>query len=516
MIVKIIEKIKNEVPEKPGVYFWKSKGEIIYIGKSVNLKNRMLQYFKGTQNSFYTFKMVEEIDDFEFTITKNEKSALILEANQIEFLYPKYNILLKNNGKYPYLVVTKNKGIKFQIKHKYVYDKNAFFFGPFPPKFGLSFIKKILEKEFLYKNGFLIKQSEWTSQKINIVFEKIKNIFKNEKSNFFTYLKSIYEKAKKDDVQLEVALEIKKALEFFKKNLLENQFIQLKTNKHFDFIIFIEIEKKFVVFIYFYRWGHLFNFVEEIFEKKIALNDFINEFITTFYKNNIMPDRIIIKSNFKNLLNLSLFDFNDKFYFPIKGELKNNLLLLENNSLEKISLLLKKDKEKNNIFNELAKKINVGKIKNFLIVDNSFTPDNIPISLIMFYKENENIKNQNFFYLHKEKNKIFDLDLMEKVINEYIKKKKNYFAKIDLIITDGGIHQINSIKKILEKNKIFNLKIIGLLKNEKHLLKNIINENNEEIDVSKELFLFLSKIQFDVDFIAKKMFNKIKNNKWEK
>ncbi|VEU59545.1 GIY-YIG nuclease family protein [Mesomycoplasma neurolyticum] len=514
MTLTLEEKIKKNVPEKPGVYFWKQNNKIIYIGKSVNLKKRMLQYFKGSVNSFFTPKMVEEIDDFEFIITKNEKSALILEANKIEHFFPKYNILLKNNGKYPYLAVIKGKTIKFEVKYKYEKNKNIFYFGPFPPKFGLGNIKKILEKEFLYEIGFLIPKNEWTLPKVEETFLKIKKIFLNKNTSFLAYLDNIYQKAKMDDTKLEIALEIKKSIDSLKKNFEESQFIKLNSNKHSDFITFIENDKNIIVVIYFYRWGFLFNSTEEIFEKNIAFENFVFEFLQIFYQKNVIPDQIIMNSKFKDL-NLDNIYFKEKILFPQKGDIANTLNNLENQSLEKNEQILNLEIKNEIILNEFKNLLNLKKLDHFLIVDNSFTNKDSAIGFVMFYNKLKNISNKNFFYFHPKNEKNSDLFLMKKTIQKYFEKNNKNFL-IDLIIVDGGKLQINAVKQILKKMKINDVKVAGLVKNEKHTTNYLINDVFDRLNVSKDLFLFLSKIQHKVDYIAKKGFNKLKTKQFTK
>ena len=102
---KIRQKLK-QLPDLPGCYLMKdSSGKIIYVGKAVNLKNRVRSYFRGNHDS-KTERLVEKIADFETVIVKNEAEALILEANLIKEHDPHYNILMRDDKHYPYLRLT--------------------------------------------------------------------------------------------------------------------------------------------------------------------------------------------------------------------------------------------------------------------------------------------------------------------------------------------------------------------------------------------------------------------------
>ena len=89
------------LPDEPGSYQMKDKdGEIIYVGKAKNLHSRVNQYFVGAHD-FKTTKMVSNIDDFDFIVTKSEKEALVLEINLIKKYRPKYNIQFIYDSTYP-------------------------------------------------------------------------------------------------------------------------------------------------------------------------------------------------------------------------------------------------------------------------------------------------------------------------------------------------------------------------------------------------------------------------------
>lgn len=106
-MVNLEEKLKN-LPDKPGVYIMRNdENRIIYVGKAINLKNRVRQYFQHSKNQLAkVYAMVENIVDFDYIITKNELEALILECNLIKKHRPKYNVTLKDDKHYPYIKIT--------------------------------------------------------------------------------------------------------------------------------------------------------------------------------------------------------------------------------------------------------------------------------------------------------------------------------------------------------------------------------------------------------------------------
>ena len=96
----------RKLPKDPGVYLMKDKDDnIIYVGKAVNLKNRVSSYFRKTNKTDRILKMVSQIDHFEYIVVSNEAEALILECNLIKENRPKYNVLLKDDKTYPYIKI---------------------------------------------------------------------------------------------------------------------------------------------------------------------------------------------------------------------------------------------------------------------------------------------------------------------------------------------------------------------------------------------------------------------------
>lgn len=103
--MKIFEARLDLVPELPGVYLMKDEaGNIIYVGKAINLRKRLASYFQKTNKANYRISiMVKKIADFDFVICANELEALVLESGFIKSYQPFYNVLLKDDKDYPYL-----------------------------------------------------------------------------------------------------------------------------------------------------------------------------------------------------------------------------------------------------------------------------------------------------------------------------------------------------------------------------------------------------------------------------
>ena len=111
------------VPTNPGCYIYYDKnGEIIYVGKAKNLKRRVYSYFHKQHDSVKTNVLVSQIEKLEYIITDSEVEALILESHLIKKHKPKYNILLKDDKKYPYFLITDEDFPRISIVRKKKYE----------------------------------------------------------------------------------------------------------------------------------------------------------------------------------------------------------------------------------------------------------------------------------------------------------------------------------------------------------------------------------------------------------
>lgn len=130
----VIEKLRekaNSLPTLPGVYIMKdSDGEVIYVGKSKKLKNRVTSYFVGSSHTYKTDKMVSRVRDFDYIVCKTEIEALTLENVLIKKHSPKYNIKLKDAKSYPYIKVTADEYPKLFVTRERKGDR-ARYYGPY-------------------------------------------------------------------------------------------------------------------------------------------------------------------------------------------------------------------------------------------------------------------------------------------------------------------------------------------------------------------------------------------------
>lgn len=147
-----IKTIINNLPTRPGVYIMKNdKGKIIYIGKAKSLRNRVRSYF--TTNADHqpkTLRMRAQVADIDYILTENEIKALILEETLIKKHKPRYNILLKDDKRYPYIRISWQEAYPRVETTRRVEDDGARYFGPYSAMWAVQSTLQVLRKAFPY------------------------------------------------------------------------------------------------------------------------------------------------------------------------------------------------------------------------------------------------------------------------------------------------------------------------------------------------------------------------------
>jgi excinuclease ABC subunit C len=153
MTTPFIEEQVRQLPDAPGVYIYKDeKARIIYVGKAVNLKNRVRSYFRGAGKlDEKTQMLVEEIHDLEYFVVPSEQDALILELNLIKRHRPEYNIRLKDDKGLPYLRVTPGDWPKLEVTRRYVEGQGRYF-GPFTDSRSVHAVLDLLRRIFPFRS----------------------------------------------------------------------------------------------------------------------------------------------------------------------------------------------------------------------------------------------------------------------------------------------------------------------------------------------------------------------------
>lgn len=509
------------VPTKPGSYQMKNKdGIIIYVGKAKNLKNRLKSYFTGTVTG-KTKMLVEDIDDFEYIVTSSELESLILEITLIKKYDPKYNIMLTDDKTYPYIELTKEKYPRLRVVRNVKRRRNLnYLYGPYPnvsaARKTVNMLNRLyplrkcehLKKELcLYYHiheclGYCVKEVE--PKVINEMSKEIVSFLKGDSS-------FIREKINKEMIAASEAMNYEKALEL--KTMLEDiditlrrQKIDLNNNYNFDLVNYYVDKNYLSIQVFFIRNGLLVGRNKDIISSDLDIYEQVVEYIIKFYeKHTVLPHELLVPEEIDGSLLEEYLKV--KVTSPKKGKLKKLLDLARDNAKEVLEaeeeMLKKNDDLRLEAIDELKELLGTDKVSRMEAFDNSHLFGTFYVGGMVVYEDFLPLKDEYRKYKISSDVKD-DLGAMKEIIyRRYYKVLMEDLTPPDVIVMDGGFNQVKIAVDIIRSLGL-NIRVIGLVKNDKHKTSSIIDEEGRVLNVKSDsnLFLFFSKIQEEVHRFA--------------
>ncbi len=538
-----IEEELKKLPEKPGVYLMYDKDDnIIYVGKAVVLKNRVRSYFRKTNKTPRIEKMVSLIDHFEYIVVGSEDEALILECNLIKKYRPKFNVLLKDDKTYPYIKIDMKSDYPGVFMTRRILNDGAKYFGPYPnvsaAKEMISFIKEKFKirqcknfknqdraclnyhiKKCLAPCMGYVSREEYMKQinQISMLLDgKIDTIIKELESDMNTF---------SENLEFEKAAEIRDRILAIER-VSEKQKVSNISENNIDVIGLYKNEVTVCIEIFFIRNSKMIGREHYFFDELKDMNEdeIVSGFIKQYYLDKKdFPSKIMIRYELeeKELLEHWLSNnANRKVEIknPQKGEKLRFVEMAELNS--KITLE-NKVKDKTEILTELRDVLELDRLP---LKIESFDISNISGNFIvagMCVAQNGVIK-RNLSRRFKIKT-VFGQDdprCMQEVVTRRLKHSienpKGGFGTLpDLILADGGITQIRAIKNALDEIGV-EIPVFGMVKDDKHSTRALINEEREEFEISENLFNFITNLQDEVHKTAIEYHRKIRDKEMTK
>jgi excinuclease ABC subunit C len=150
---ELIQELVKRLPNQPGVYrMMNGTGDVLYVGKARSLKKRVTSYAQGRVHSNRLARMVRETHAMEFVTTRTEVEALLLEANLIKRLRPRFNVLLRDDKSFPYILVTGDHRAPGIFKHRGSHNRKGDYFGPFASAGAVGRTINALQRAFLVRS----------------------------------------------------------------------------------------------------------------------------------------------------------------------------------------------------------------------------------------------------------------------------------------------------------------------------------------------------------------------------
>lgn len=515
----IIDNKLKLIPHKPGCYLMKNiDGNIIYVGKSKNLKNRVTSYFKSSHTG-KTKKLVSEIYDFEYIITSTEVESLVLELNLIKKYDPKYNILLRDDKTYPYIELTNEKVPRLVVVRNPNIKRNRknTLYGPFPNVTAARNTVELMNRLYpLRKCRTYSKKAclyyhinECLGYCVNKISDDVINQMKEEITSFLSGNSSIITNKIKEKMEIcSNNLNFEKALEY--KTMLDNinvtlekQKVELDDNINRDIISYYYESEYISISILFIRGGKLLDNYNKVFPLIGEVSDEVNSFIYSFYdKHSILPKEVLVCDDIDTVSLSSIFQI--KFINPKKGIKRKIVDLTTDNAKnayhEKLELIKKDEEQTSLAMNELGKILGINNLSRVEIFDNSNLFGNFNVSGMVVFTDGKPYK-EGYRKWKIMSDMSDDYNTMREVIyRRYFRVLKDKLVKPDLIIVDGGVGQINVALEVLE-SLCLDIPIVGLKKDDNHRTNALVASKpirEIPLDKTSNLFHLLTRMQEEV------------------
>jgi len=545
-----IEEELKKLPHKPGVYIMHDKDDnIIYVGKAISLRNRVRQYFRKTNKTKRIENMVALIDHFEYIVVDNEAEALILECNLIKKNKPKFNVLLKDDKTYPYIKINVKDDFPNVYITRKILNDGAKYFGPYASAGAASemvdFIKEKFKirscKSFKYKDrpclnyhikkcfapcmGYISKEEyrEQINQIIAILDGKTDKICKQleeemiEASRNMQYEKAAYLRDKK------IAIE----------RISEKQKVSNISENDIDVIGIARNDVEICIEIFFVRKSKMIG-REHFFFQNLA-DETDEEMLTQFLKQyyigrTIYPNKIMMRNEIEEKAIIEEWLTSEagrkvEIKTPQKGEKLRLVEMAESNA--KITLE-NKEKDKYSSMLELKEVLNLDKMpRKIECFDISNISGEFMVAGMCVMIDGSIKKNLSRRFKIKTVIGQDDVACMKEVVTRRLKhsidsEKSGFGSLPNVIFADGGITQIHAIQSAInnvalevsdldKKNELQQIKVFGMVKNDKHQTRALMDHNRNELEISDELLKLITLFQDTVHDTAIGYHKKLRN-----
>ena len=506
------------LPKKPGCYLMKDKeGTIIYVGKAINLYNRVNSYFRGAHD-YKTTKLVSSIVDFDYIVTKSEKEALILEYNLIKRYDPYFNIVFKDDKSYPYILLSDSPEPYVSIiRLKKNQKVKGRLFGPFPDVGAARNTLDILNKLYPTRKCERMQDSLCLYYHIKSCLgyceiEADKNECENIKNRITGFLKGETAETLKDlktrmneaseNLNFEEALKYRDLINDI-NNVTSKQDVQINSKEDFDVFSYAVEDGYISITGLFIRNGKLLSSNRFIDYLICDAPNFVSSYIYQYYEINPKPKNLFVDNDILVYLDGAIEDLNvntvsrGKKYQLLKQARLNSEEYLKQNR----KIVTRKEDYSRNLEEEF-KRIFKSDIKRIELFDNSHTGGVNTVAAMVVYKDFKPSKKD--YRLFKLEEGADDLKSMKEVMyRRYFRVLSENLERPDLIIVDGARIQIEAAKEILTSLDL-DITLCGLGKDDHHNTAYLMDAelNKIDIDPDSNLFFFLASMQDEVHRFA--------------
>ncbi len=525
-ILKLRDKA-NALPLKPGVYIMRNKsGEIIYIGKAKQLKNRVVSYFRsGALHDLKTTRMVSSVFEFDFIVTDSEFEALMLECSLIKQHSPKYNILLKDDKGFSYIKVSNEQYPKITTEFQ-KNDDGARYIGPFINAFGLRQLvetatiafgiptcKKSFPKEIGKGRACLnahigrcsaVCEGRISKQDYNKKIEDAVSLITKGTSEVVKKLTDEMT-GQSERLEFEKAAKTRDIIASIKRMEQKQKVIRSNENEQFDVFAFAGNEQAVSASVLRFSEGKLVGKDETIYYDTQDTKAVRDEFLSHYYIDREVPKKVYCDADFESKEVLERF-VSDKLkrnvpiLIPQKGEYKQLVDMAYKNAAELIKIdfgrKTKVEARLGELSNLLGKKELLKRIECY---DISNYGEQSVAGMSVFI---DGVARKPEFrrFIIKTVSGVDDYASMAEVLARrtarFEAQSPGFNIKPDVIFLDGGKGHLSTATETLKNTAFKDVPLYGLVKDSKHRTRGIVGTAGEiEVSMHKGAFNLISTIQ---------------------
>ena len=496
----------DELPKKPGIYIMKDKNEeIIYVGKSKSLRNRVKSYFQKNLDRPKTQVLMSHFNSLEYIVTNTEKEALILEANLIKKHKPRYNISLKDDKRYPYVKLTDEDFPRLVITRNI--SKTGTYYGPFTDVTAVRQTVKFLKQLFRIRTCKRMDGPCLNSQ-IDLCYAPCngqisKEEYKDHMNKIDLFFQGKYNKIIKD---LEIEMKEAASKQEFEKaavirdqinsidEVMTKQLVEFKNDLDQDIIAISYTRQNAVVVVMNIRNGKIVGKDDFLMNgsKHTTSDEVISAFIKQFYGiNRHIPKEILIEEDIpdQELIEEWLTDLRGNKVF-VKVPQKGNKLRLVRMASKNADIIKNQKQKMENSMIELKKYLKLEKLPRVIEgYDISNISGKLAVgSKVSFLDGKPNKKQYKKFRMNTPGPN--DFAMMKELLERRLKPLKEHYDKVrinenhmnhneaetekieplklgdepNLIVIDGGKGQLGMAVDVLKEYNLTHIPIIGLAK----------------------------------------------------
>ncbi|MDD7409384.1 MAG: excinuclease ABC subunit UvrC [Anaerovoracaceae bacterium] len=558
-----IEKNIKRLPEKPGVYLHRDKlGHVIYVGKAVNLKNRVTQYFRSQTNMPAKVRaMVSHIEEFEYITTDSEYEALILECNLIKKYQPKYNVLLRDDKTYPYIKVTLADDYPRVVKTRRVIDDGAEYFGPYSDVGAVNETIDLLNSEYQLKRcssrvfppGFRpclnyhidqcrgICTGSVSREEYRKAIDDVLYFLKGHNKKMIDMLTQRMQECSKE-LNFERAAEYRDKIRAVKA-IGEKQKVVLGGEQDMDIIHSAKSKKGYHIVLFYVRNGKLSG--RDSFHMEASEDDERAEIIEAFMKQYYTPDMMIPKEIITEtplpdtvVLEKWLTEMRGahvKVYVPQKGDKRKLLEMTRRDVLQMMTMLdervTQREERRNIVSEELASVFGKRTMKDETGAEvpvkwriESYDISNIngvdSVGGMVVFEDGKPQRRDYRKFKIRTVEGADDYSSMQEVIYRRFRRAEKgdpgFSRRPDIIFVDGGLGHVHAVNEILDAMGE-NITVAGMVKDDKHRTRGLIVDE-EELDLKSRpvLFRYVTTIQDEVHRFAIGYHHNLRNKSMQK